>query len=324
MFDLTPEQLQIAIFLLIGIAAFLVAEAVYLSVSSRASYLRKVNKRLAILEASGDQLDALVQLRRARSLTSDGNFRLPLIWFNRLVLQSGITTGFGRLALIFGLVAAVSFFVVFTFQNSLMLASLAAFIAMTVLPLFVLKILRGRRWRAFEAQLPDAVDVMVRSLRAGHPLPVSIAMVGRELGDPIGSEFGLTADELTYGLDLDAAMSNMASRVGQDDLALLIVAITIQARTGGNLSEILSNLSRILRSRFKMRRRVRSLSAEGRFSALALSILPFLVFGALTLFAPDFYGGIWGEPIVAQVLGAAFCFMMVGNFIMYKMIQFRM
>jgi len=107
-------------------------------------------------------------------------------------------------------------------------------------------------------------------------------------------------------------------------LALLIVAITIQARTGGNLAEILSNLSRILRARFNMRRRVRSLSAEGRFSALALSILPFLVFGALTLFAPEFYGGIWGEPIVARVLGAAFAFMMVGNYIMYRMIQFRM
>jgi len=324
MAGLDAQPLQLAIFLLVGIAAFLAIEAAYLAVSSRASYLRKVNKRLAILDASGDQLDALVQLRRARSLTSEGNFRLPLIWLNRLVLQSGITMGLSRFVSIFGFAALAVFLAVNLLEGSLLLAAAAAAASATALPLLVLKWLRRRRCRAFEAQLPDAVDIIVRSLRAGHPLPVSIAMVGRELEDPIGSEFGLTADELTYGLDLDLAMGNMASRVGQDDLALLIVAITIQARTGGNLAEILSNLSRILRARFNMRRRVRSLSAEGRFSALALSILPFLVFGALTLFAPEFYGGIWGEPIVARVLGAAFAFMMVGNYIMYRMIQFRM
>jgi tight adherence protein B len=324
MFEITSDNLQLAIFLLIGVAVFLAAEAIYLGVSSRASYLRKINKRLSILENSGDQLDALVELRRARSLTSEGNFKLPLIWLNRLVLQSGITMGVGRFAMMFAGLAVVIAFAVYTFEGSALIAAAAGLASATFLPLAVLKFLRGRRWNAFEAQLPDAVDVMVRSLRAGHPLPVSISMVGRELPDPIGSEFGLTADELTYGLDLEAAMGNMASRVGQDDLALLIVAITIQARTGGNLGEILSNLSRILRTRFKMRRRVRSLSAEGRFSALALSILPFMVFGALTLFAPDFYGGIWEEPVVTQVLSSAFAFMMVGNFIMYRMIQFRM
>lgn len=322
--EFDPQHLQYAIFLLIGVAAFLVAEAVYLGVSSRASYLRKVNTRLAFLDASGDQYDALVQLRRARSLTSEGNFRLPLIWFNRLVLQSGITMGLARFAALFGVMAVINSFLVFMIEGSLLLAAATALVSTTLLPLVALKFLRARRWRAFENQLPDAVDVMVRSLRAGHPLPVSISMVGRELGDPIGSEFGLTADELTYGLDLDTAMNNMASRVGQPDLALLIVAITIQARTGGNLGEILSNLSSILRARFKMRRRVRALSAEGRFSALALSVLPFLVFGALTIFAPEFYGGIWQEPVVAQVLGSAFGFMMIGNVIMYKMIQFRM
>jgi len=324
MFEITSENLQLAIFMLIGVAVFLAAEAIYLGVSNRASYLRKINKRLSILENSGDQFQALVELRRARSLTSEGNFRLPLIWLNRLVLQSGITMGLTRFATTFAILAMVLAFAAFIVEGNLLIAAAVGMGGSTILPLAVLKFLRARRWKAFEAQLPDAVDVMVRSLRAGHPLPVSISMVGRELGDPIGSEFGLTADELTYGLDLEAAMGNMASRVGQDDLALLIVAITIQARTGGNLGEILSNLSRILRTRFKMRRRVRSLSAEGRFSALALSVLPFLVFGCLTVFAPDFYGGIWKEPIVTQVLSSAFFFMMVGNFIMYRMTQFRM
>ncbi|RMF11182.1 MAG: type II secretion system protein F, partial [Alphaproteobacteria bacterium] len=169
----------------------------------------------------------------------------------------------------------------------------------------------------------DAVDVMVRSLRAGHPLPIAIAMVGREMPDPIGTEFGMTADELTYGLDLETAMGNMAARVGQDDLALLVVAISIQSKTGGNLSEILSNLARVLRARFKMRRRIKAVSAEGRFSALGLSALPFIVFAGLMFASPNFYGEIWNEPMVRQGLGLALGLITVGNLIMFRMVNFR-
>ena len=136
----------------------------------------------------------------------------------------------------------------------------------------VLKFLRARRHKKFNAQFPDAIDIIVRSLRAGHPVPTAINMVSREMSDPIGSEFGIVTDEITYGADLETAMRNLYFRVGTDDLPLFVTAVAIQGSTGGNLGEILQNLSGVIRQRFKMRRKIRALAAEGRASALILSV----------------------------------------------------
>ena len=307
-----------------GVAAFLSMEALALGLSNRLSYARKVNARLKIAEETEDQGDLLVQLRRTRSLTPEGRYMLPVIWFNRLVLQSGIRMSIWRIVSLMVFVAGTTFAGVWYFQRNALLAAAIGLVASVGLPLIALRVLRNRRRRLFESQLPEAVDVMVRSLRAGHPLPVAIGMVSREMPDPIGSEFGLTADEMSYGLDLDTATGNLTARVGQEDLSLVTVAISIQSKTGGNLSEILSNLSGVLRARFKMRRRVKALSAEGRYSALALSVLPFLVFGMLSMLAPDFYGGVWDEPTTKKVLAATVAIMMFGNFIMYRMVNFKL
>lgn len=324
MFGLTPDMIPQLMLLCIGIGGFLAVEALFLSLSSRASYLRKVNARLQVADAIDDRQELLVQLRRNRSLDADGRYALPVIWFNRLVLQSGVGIGVWRILGIVFLTAGVAFGIAWRMLPSPLAAAGVALVAAFLLPLLVLRFMYGRRRKKFEAQLPDAVDIVVHSLRAGHPLPVAIAMVGREMPDPIGSEFGITGDELTYGLDLETAMNNMAVRVGQDDLNLVVVAVSIQAKSGGNLSEVLANLSRVLRMRFKMRRRIKALSAEGRFSALALSALPFAVFALLNLVSPNFYGDVWHEPIVTKVLGIALAVMAVGNIIMYRMVNFRL
>ena len=125
------------------------------------------------------------------------------------------------------------------------------------MPLLALHVLRGRRQKKFGAQFPDAIDIIVRSLRAGHPVPIAITMVAREMADPIGTEFGIVVDEITYGADLETAMRNLYFRVGQDDLPLFVTAVAIQGSTGGNLGEILENLSAVIRERFKMRRKIR-------------------------------------------------------------------
>jgi tight adherence protein B len=318
------ENLKFAVYLLFGVAAFLALEALALSLSNRLSYARKVNARLRMAEGAEDQNDLLLQLRRTRSLTPEGRYRLPVIWFNRLVLQSGVKMGIWRILSLMVFAAGTSFGGVWYFQRNALLATAVGLAIGVGLPLFALKFLRRRRRRRFETQLPDAVDVMVRSLRAGHPLPVAISMVSREMPDPIGSEFGLTADEMSYGLDLDTATGNLTVRVGQEDLSLVTVAISIQSKTGGNLGEILSNLSGVLRARFKMRRRIKALSAEGRYSALALSVLPFLVFGLLSVAAPNFYGEIWDVPTTKKALGVAAGIMMFGNIVMYRMVNFKL
>lgn len=317
------ELIQNGIYLLVGVAVFLGVEAAYLVISSRSSFVKKVNRRLRIFEDANSKHDVLLLLRRERGLSEEGKYRLPLIWLNRLIMQSGIGVSAARLMAIVCVPAAAACFAAYVFLDSWSSAIAAAFATAVVLPVLLLLYLRRKRRRKFEKFLPEAVDILVRSLKAGHPLPVAIAMVGRELPDPIGSEFGMTSDELTYGLDLDTAMNNMTARVGQDDLALLVVAISIQAKTGGNLAEILSNLSRVLRARFKMRRRIKAVSAEGRASAIGLSVLPFLVFAILMAVAPHFYGEIWSEPITAKVLAFAVALMTVGNIIMFRMVNLR-
>ena len=148
-------------------------------------------------------------------------------------------------------------------------------------------------------------------------------MVAREMKDPIGSEFGIVADEITYGADLETALRNLYFRLGQDDLPLFVTAVAIQGSTGGNLGEILENLSSVIRDRFKMRRKIRALASEGRASALILSSLPFAMFLIIQIVAPDFYANVWHEDITKTALLVAGTWMGIGNFIMYRLVNFR-
>jgi tight adherence protein B len=148
-------------------------------------------------------------------------------------------------------------------------------------------------------------------------------MVAREMPDPIGSEFGIVVDEITYGADLETALRNLFFRIGQDDLPLFVTAVAIQGSTGGNLGEILENLSGVIRQRFKMRGKIRALAAEGRASALILSSLPIAMFIIIRVVAPDFYASVWDEAITKQALAMAVGWMGIGNFAMYRLVNFR-
>ena len=311
------------IYLFAAIATILFVEALYLVFFSTVSYKTTVNRRMRLMQHEPNRENILVQLRRERSLTSSGDYSLWLQSLNRLVVQSGLTIGLWKFAAIIA-VASVAMFLGllwydFSLASALSLAALAAFF----LPLLALRMMRGRRHKKFGALFPDAIDVIVRSLRAGHPVPVAVQMVGRELPDPIGSEFGMASDEITYGADLETALRNLYFRVGQEDLPLFVTAVAIQGTTGGNLSEILGNLSAVIRQRFKMRRKIKALAAEGRFSALILSGLPIAMFLVLQVMAPDFYGKVWQIDLTKIVLACAGGWMLMGNLIMFKMVNFR-
>jgi tight adherence protein B len=319
-FELDSEYVFYA---LAALSTVFFVEAIYLLFFSASSYRKRINRRLDILKDQPDRESVLVQLRRERGLSSGGDFRLPLVALNRLILQSGMTLGVWRIAMIVLFAAATAFAAMIMLHGDIFYAAGLSVICGVVLPYLWLRIMRGKRQKAFGAQFPDSIDIIVRSLRAGHPVPVAVTMVGREMPDPIGSEFGVVADEITYGADLETAMRNLYFRVGQDDLPLFVTAVAIQGSTGGNLSEILENLSGVIRLRFKMRRKIRALAAEGRASALILSSLPFIMFGAVMLVAPDFYASVWHHEITKIALGAAVCWMMVGNFIMYRLVNFK-
>jgi tight adherence protein B len=311
------------VYFFVAASAALFAEGMYLLFFGNASYRRNINRRLRLMSDKPNRETILVQLRRERGLTGGGDYRLSLVALNRLVLQSGVTIGFGRLAAIVGIGAVVAFMATIVTRGDALEAVLVAVFSGLVIPYLGLRIRRGRRQKKFGAQFPDAIDIIVRSLRAGHPVAVAITMVGRELADPIGTEFGIVADEITYGADLETAMRNLYFRVGQDDLPLFVTAVAIQSSTGGNLGEILQNLSAVIRQRFKMRRKIRALAAEGRASALILSSLPIGMFGIVNLVAPDFYASVWDEQITKVALAMAGGWMGIGNFIMYRLVNFR-
>jgi tight adherence protein B len=319
-FDLDPIYV---IYLLVAVSAGMFVEGAYLLFFSGASYRKNVNRRLKLLRNEPNRENILVQLRKERGLTSAGNYRVGLEFLNRLILQSGLTIGLGKLLTFVAVGAVASFGLGLIWRGDLLQALLMALFCGTALPVLVLRYLRSRRQKTFGAQFPDGLDMIVRSLRAGHPVPIALTMVAREMKDPIGGEFGIVVDEITYGADLDTALRNLYFRIGQDDLPLFVTAVAIQGSTGGNLGEILENLSGVIRQRFKMRRKIRALAAEGRASAIILSSLPIAMFLIIQIVAPDFYAGVWNEDITKTALAIAGAWMGLGNFIMYRLVNFR-
>ena len=301
----------------------LFVEAIYLLCFSTASYRSSINRRLRLMKNQPNRENVLIQLRRERGLTGGGGYAMRILSLNRLVLQSGLTLGVGRIALVALAAAGLVFFLVWWMREDLFEAGVVALIGAAVLPYLGLVLMRARRQGKFGQQFPDAIDIIVRSLRAGHPVPVAISMVARELPDPVGTEFGIVADEITYGADLETGMRNLYFRIGQDDLPLFVTAVAIQSSTGGNLGEILENLSAVIRQRFKMRRKIKALAAEGRASALILSSMPIIMFLIVQIITPEFYANVWSEDLTKLALAAAAGWMGIGNFIMYRMVNFR-
>ena len=320
MFDFNPIYL---VWLFVAVSAGLAFEAVYMLGLSASSYRSKINRRLKLSKDRTDRESVLIELRRERGLTSGGDYQLSLVSLNQLVLQSGLSIGLARLMMVVAVVGVATFGLTMLFRGSLIEAALAGVLSTTVLPYFVLRVLRSRRQKRFAAQFPDALDMIVRSLRAGHPVPIAISMVGREMTDPIGSEFGVVSDEITYGADLETAMRNLYCRIGSDDLPLFVTAVAIQSSTGGNLGEILENLSGVIRQRFKMRRKIRALASEARASAMILCALPIGMFVVIQFIAPDFYGSVWQVPLTKMLLFGAAGWMNVGNLVMFKMVNFK-
>jgi tight adherence protein B len=308
--------------LLVFVAVLLAATVTFLGLSAQRARRQSMSRRLTDFGAVEANQGELMRIRHGRSLSPDGHYSLPFISLNQLILQSGVTVGVQGILFAMAFLTAGAYFVVSIVQASPTVSVLAALTAGIGLPVMVLRMLRTGRQRKFESQLPDAIDVLVRGLKAGHAIPAAIATVGRQMPNPIGGEFSITGSELTYGLDLETAMVNLRTRVGQADLSLLVLAVSIQSKMGGNLVEILGNLSRVIRERFKLRRKARALSAEGRYSAMFLSAMPIALFGVLWLLAPSYYGDIWKEWFVKPVLGGAILWMLLGNFVMYRMVKF--
>ncbi len=310
------------VFALIFAAYFLALEAIFFGFAKRTSLRGAVLKRLAAKDRPvSSQQTELIKLRQRRSLSPDGDYIMPTIWLNRLIAQSGVKLGVAGFPAIL-VFLTIGLTAVILLVNGSVFALVSGVVVGAITPILALVTIRSRRLKKFEQNLPEAMDTLVRSLRAGHPVQAAIRMVVRELPDPIGSEFSIVADELTYGLDMETAMKNLHRRVGQQDLGLLVAAVGLQGKTGGNLAEILGNLSSVIRDRLRMRLKVRALSAEARFSAMILSILPVALFALLLVISPNYYGAVWDNAITKPLLVGAALWMLLGNVVMFRMVRF--
>lgn len=187
----------------------------------------------------------------------------------------------------------------------------------------ILKMRHQKRADAITKQLPDALDLITRGLRVGHPVNTTIANVARTMPDPIGAEFRNLGEQISHGHYLTEAFNDFAHRIGQEDVEYLAVAINIQHGTGGNLAEILGTLSKVIRDRMMMRRRVRAISSEGRVSAYILSALPVVIYFATSMSAPDYYSAVSDDPMfrpIAMTIAA----LVIGNFLaLRKLVAFQ-
>lgn len=307
----------------IFLSVLLLVEGVFYLLMGPGSGAASPNRRLRMLVGGIKREDVMVRLQRERRLPGGDSAGNPIEWFQLLVAQSGARSSPRRILVIMLVLGCGATGLAMLISRSGSVAAIAGLLTGFVAPLLMLMLMRRSRWKALTRQLPDAIDIMVRSLRAGHPVSTSIAMVAREMRDPIATEFGLVVDEMTYGLNLEQALSNMARRIGLSDLRFLVVAVTIQVEVGGNLAEILGGLSRMIRERAKMRGKIRALSAEGRFSAILLTLLPFLLVGVINLVAPTFYSDVSSDVFFWPILGFGFFLMLIGMIVMYKMVNFR-
>jgi tight adherence protein B len=309
------------LYLALFIGVLLIFDGI-MQVASRGKGEETVNRRLRMLASGADPEEVLRLLRRRRQVNGLERFPVLREW-QPLVIQSGLAIDPNRLLMIV-VASTAGLFALFLALGLAGLTALPMALMMgVVLPVMVLVQVRSRRAREIARQLPEGIDLMVRSLRAGHPLNTAFQVIAREMQDPLGSEMGIVADAITYGDDLTDAVLAFADRVGVEDARYLAVAINIQAGTGGNLARVLEALAQVIRNRFAMMRKIKALSAEGRLTAMIVSAVPFLIFFALNALSPAYYGDVADDPLYAPFLATGAVLTTINALILRRLVRFH-
>ena len=296
------------IYALIFVAVLLLVEGIYLLVFGKSISLNnKVNRRLEMLDKGQRREQVLEQLRKeaTQHMNAQG---IPVYALLASKAQKA-NIAFSPLALM-GVMALVSFlaFLGLTLGTQ---ASGPVRVALAVVMgvggvYFWVHGKASKRLKLAEEQLPDAVELMVRSLRVGHPFSSAIQTVAREIPDPLGTEFGIIADEAAYGRNVVDSLRDLAERLDMQDLRFLAVAVSIQQTSGGNLAEVLEGLAKVIRSRFRLFRRVRAITAEPKWSGMFLSGFPIGVLVVIQIVAPNYYDTVKDTPAFIPAALVAF------------------
>lgn len=287
----------------------------------------RIAKRLQAISAGGSSGQSTTLAKQRLLAKTPGLQNLLLSMprvhlLDRLLLQSGLdisVAGFLGVTVIAALLGALV--AVFLGVPLLLLAIIA--IAAGALPLMYISRAKNKRMKVIENQLPDALDLMGRAMRAGHAFPSALRMVGNEMAEPIASEFRTVFEEINYGISTQEALTNLSTRVPSTDLSYFVIAVLIQHETGGNLSELLGNISGIIRERLKLMGTIRVLSAEGKLSAWILTLLPFVLAITLQAINPGFLSVLWTDPAGIKMTIIALCMMLLGIYAMSRIIKIR-
>ena len=291
--------------------------------SEKGEIRRRLNALPSMGSAEGD-----VDITRKRVLSE-----VP--WFNRTLLklrlpertellleQAGTKHTLGFFILVTGLLAFVGFQIGLWITSDYVV-SLVGILFLGILPPIHLLSKKRKRMEKFQRQLPEALDVVARALRAGHAFSGALKMVADEMDDPVGTEFDKTLNEINFGVGVPEALKNLARRIDSLDLKFFVICVVIQRETGGNLAEILESIARIIRERFKLHGRIRILATEGKFSAIVLASLPFFVALVLSLVNPRYIGVLLKDPLGRMLAGFGLFLMIVGILSMRKMVAIK-
>jgi tight adherence protein B len=315
-----------------GFAVFLFAAVIFgieggylWWISTHGAAAQRVTRRLQIMSGTGGRSERISILKQRRYSRHEGFDRILHSWqlanqIDQLLLQAGSKwsvehfIGASFVSLLVGLALVMRW----PLPLGLRLPLALLFIAV---PYVLARRARLRRLVRIEGQLPEAADFIARALRAGHSFTNVLQIVGNELPEPLSGEFRLAREEINYGVPMSEALHAMADRIPLTDLRYLIIAVLIQRESGGNLAEILGNISQIIRGRLKLAAQVRVLSAEGRLSAWILGSLPFGVGAAMVFLNPKYIAVLWTDPIGIKMIWASVVMLTAGVFWLRKVIH---
>ena len=332
---MTPNSLQAIVLVCLFGAVVIAVQVLVRWFAGNRSGERAINLRLQMIGRGRSHGEAMNLLRREDSAIPEGlppllaSYARKLEW---MLMQAQVTMPTPRLMLIVVVAPLALFFLLMLFMAAsgmgisfgriLISAAFAAALG-GGLPLMVLSWRANKNRKKIQEQFPIALDVFVRGLRAGHPIAAALDLLTVEMPDPIGSQFGIAVDEVTYGAELRDSLQNMAERWDLEDMRMFVVSLSVQSETGGNLAEILENLSKVIRERQSMMMKVRALSSEGRMTAVMLTVLPLLTFTMLFLFNPGFFLDVANDPWFVPGFTFLIILYLIGFFTIRKMVDLK-
>jgi tight adherence protein B len=315
---LSPEPL---IYIGIFVGIVMLVEGIYLAIFGKSISLNaRVNRRLAMLEKGSSREDVLAKLRKELDLHKGAS---PIPFYALIAdkaQKANIAFSPGQLILVMVALSVAAFVGMSVLTATALPLRLLISVGMGVGGVFYwVNSKAKKRLAMIDEQLPDAIELMVRSLRVGHPFVSAINTVSREIADPLASELGIIADEAAYGRDVSESIRALAERLDSQDLRFMAVAVGIQQTAGGNLAEILQGLSEVIRARFKLIRKVKAITGEAKWSGTFLSVFPLLALVGINVMQPDYYDDVMGTPVFLPaciVVGV----MLLMNMIFMKML----